>query len=209
MHVIHDDARNAVQHFIAHLSTNPLMMPAIQQIEAASLDHEVDLDPQLECPALLHWPTRIGAGLLLMQIIDVLRHNLEWSSHYERSPLTESFIDGLALAQIVGPRGLLHSEDVIVGIFCFAPGFEYPEHGHAAEEVYLLLSGDADFRQGANGSWNQISPRDMVLHTSNQPHGIRTFRLPAVGLYSWYGDIHSPTWFLKADDEGRPQRVTV
>lgn len=48
---------------------------------------------------------------------------------------------------IVGPGGLEDRHDVWVGLSLLAPGVRYPDHRHAPEEIYLVLT-DGQFRQG-------------------------------------------------------------
>jgi quercetin dioxygenase-like cupin family protein len=52
---------------------------------------------------------------------------------------------------IVGPGGLEDRKDVWVGLSLLAPDVRYPDHQHAPEEIYLVLT-DGQFRQG-EGEW--------------------------------------------------------
>lgn len=77
---------------------------------------------------------------------------LEWrrrSSH--DGSASENFTGGHANAMIIGPGGLEERRDVWVGVTLLAPNVRYPDHDHAPEEVYLVLS-DGEFRQG-EGEW--------------------------------------------------------
>jgi quercetin dioxygenase-like cupin family protein len=52
---------------------------------------------------------------------------------------------------IVGPGGLEPRHDVWLGVSLLAPGVRYPDHTHAPEETYLVLS-RGTFRQN-DGPW--------------------------------------------------------
>ncbi len=71
------------------------------------------------------------------------------------STASGNFQDGHANAMIVGPGGLEERNDVWFGATLMAPNVRYPDHNHAPEEVYLVMS-DGEFQHG-DSSW--FSPR--------------------------------------------------
>ncbi|MEZ2223681.1 dimethylsulfoniopropionate lyase [Rhizobium sp. RCC_161_2] len=78
--------------------------------------------------------------------------NLEWRQR-TRCDGTESanFADGHANAMVIGPGGLEERDDLWIGVTLMVPHVRYPDHDHAPEEVYLVLS-KGEFQQG-DGDW--------------------------------------------------------
>jgi Dimethlysulfonioproprionate lyase len=93
---------------------------------------------------------------------------LEWRRRAtSNSSASDNFADGHANAMIIGPGGLEERQDVWLGATVMAPKVRYPDHNHAPEEVYLVLS-EGEFRQG-EGAW--FSPG--LGGTLYNPHGIK------------------------------------
>jgi len=91
------------------------------------------------------------AGGALEDLADRILHldpSLSWRKRSGVAPeASASFADGHANAMIVGPGGLEDRKDIWVGLSLVAPGVRYPDHRHAPEEIYLVLT-DGRFRQG-------------------------------------------------------------
>lgn len=78
--------------------------------------------------------------------------SLAWRRRGGEAPnASPSFAEGHANAMLVGPGGLEPRHDVWLGVSLLAPGVRYPDHSHAPEETYLVLS-RGDFSQGG-GPW--------------------------------------------------------
>jgi len=75
---------------------------------------------------------------------------LEWTSRptHDRSA-SDNFSTSHANAMIVGPGGLEERRDLWLGVSLLAPHVRYPDHNHAPEETYLVLS-EGEFRQADN-----------------------------------------------------------
>jgi dimethlysulfoniopropionate lyase len=76
---------------------------------------------------------------------------LEWKARsiYDNSA-SANFLMSHANAMIVGPGGLEDRQDVWFGATLMAPNVRYPDHDHAPEETYLVLS-DGEFMHGDSG----------------------------------------------------------
>lgn len=87
----------------------------------------------------------------LRRLLDAFRAiepDLAWvrRASYDETA-SANFVDGHANAMILGPAGLENRRDVWLGVSLLAPNVRYPDHSHAPEETYLVLS-DGAFRQG-------------------------------------------------------------
>ena len=68
------------------------------------------------------------------------------------------------------------------------PGYHYPMHHHPAEELYVVLSGEAEFHVAGQPS-RILRPGDTNYHESNQPHALTTHDTPVIAYVLWRGDL--------------------
>ena len=64
------------------------------------------------------------------------------------------FLKNYAWCEILGPEGLRSGLRIACGFLLLGPHTLYPRHRHAAEEIYLPLSGTAQWQQG-DGNWRR------------------------------------------------------
>src|SRR3546814_16037558 len=81
----------------------------------------------------------------------------DWSSDVCSSDLprpaggpfaSDNWPEGHANTLLVGPRGLEDRNDLSIGASLLAPQVRYPDHRHAPEEVYFVLSRSDERRVG-------------------------------------------------------------
>lgn len=114
---------------------------------------------------------------------------LEWRQRTDDGgTASTNFADGHANVMIVGPSGLEVRDDVWLGATLLAPHVRYPDHDHAPEEVYLVLS-EGEFWQG-DGDW--FSP-GLGGSFYNEPQIRHTMRSGAKPLFAF--------WALLAKDK--------
>ncbi|QGX98817.1 cupin domain-containing protein [Roseovarius faecimaris] len=68
------------------------------------------------------------------------------------------------------------------------PGYHYPMHHHPAEELYLVLAGEAEFHVEGEGS-RVLRPGESQFHLTNQPHALTTHDQPVLAYVLWRGDL--------------------
>lgn len=114
--------------------------------------------------------------------VQALSPSLGWSTR-KSVGLTASagFETAHANAVLIGPGGLEPREDVWVGLSLMAPHTRYPDHNHAPEEVYLVLS-DGAFLQG-DADWLQRAPGQTVYNTPWVRHAMRATDQPFLALW--------------------------
>ena len=94
----------------------------------------------------------------------------------------------MAVCEIIGPAGQIKHETVRAGLLFQAPNITYPHHSHAAEEIYLSLSGPVEW-QVDETDWRHSFAGDFTHHLPHQPHAIRTGTIPLLAAWGWTGDI--------------------
>lgn len=102
-----------------------------------------------------------------------------------------------AYAELVGPHGPLASDEIRFGFYLQAPDCLYPAHSHAAEELYLILSGAVEWRVDGTRSFVPSVP-GLVHHTPWQMHEMRTRQSPLLAMWAWIGDIRFSTYSISS-----------
>jgi hypothetical protein len=112
--------------------------------------------------------------------------SLAWRQTYTAKDLDPVFLDNYGWSEILGGAGPLASDRIACGFLILGPSTHYPRHRHEAEEIYLPLSGTAEWQQG-DAVWRERPPGVLIHHGSNEPHAMRTGGSPLFALYLWRG----------------------
>jgi hypothetical protein len=110
--------------------------------------------------------------------------NMAWNRTYSEALVGAEFLQNYGYSEIMGTGGTVPSEHVACGFLLLGPNTYYPPHQHEAEEVYIPLSGTAEWMKGKSG-WHKRTPGTVIHHASNEPHSMRTGASPFLGLYLW------------------------
>jgi hypothetical protein len=118
----------------------------------------------------------------LGEAVQDLAPALGWSTRKSVGPTASAgFAQAHANAVLIGPNGLEPREDVWVGLSLMAPHTRYPDHDHAPEEVYLVLSEGA-FLQG-DADWRPRAAGQTVYNTPWSRHAMRAGDQPFLALW--------------------------
>ncbi|MCW2276492.1 hypothetical protein GJ654_20120 [Rhodoblastus acidophilus] len=142
-------------------------------------------------PLVRHLPAAL-AGLErdapdLAALLGPLAAGLPWRHGYEASAELADLHLNMGWAEFVGPAAPWRSDEVCLGLTLIGPNTHYPAHQHPAVELYHVLTGVAEW----SSHWRR--PGAFVLHDSNQIHAMRTGDEPLLALYTWSGDVVSPS----------------
>ena len=107
--------------------------------------------------------------------------------------LPEKFSKRIFASEIIGPKGTIDNLSVRVGLLLQLDHAVYPKHWHLAEELYLVLFGQAHWSVDDSLS-EVISPENFVHHKSKQPHSMTTFEKPLLAMWGWTGDIDGQSY---------------
>ena len=108
-----------------------------------------------------------------------LRNQLTWYQRQE--PNYPAFMQAHANAQIIGPQGLLLSEDILVGVSLLNAYTTYPDHQHPPAEIYLVLT-PGQWRQKAN-DWHEPGVGGYVYNTPNVVHAMQSQEQPLFAIW--------------------------
>lgn len=146
------------------------------------------LSPEVETkPVTAHLPRALdlgerGAMQGLARALREVKDALTWEYGYERIP--RSLAQKYAYCEILGPKGPVQCDTLILGFVLFAPNTTYPQHSHhEIEESYISIS----------GAWSEnnsavFAPGSLILNRSGDEHRITTGdRDPCLLAYAWTG----------------------
>jgi len=126
---------------------------------------------------------------------------------FDWSPPTTSddpkyIADSIAKAhvELIGPDGLVKSDAIRMGLYGMLPGFAYGIRTHLAEEVFVMLAGEADWKRG-KGHYEPLRAGDRSYHPSLTPHANRTRSHAFMSIYVWYGDVSTKSYVYEGVGE--------
>jgi hypothetical protein len=151
--------------------------PIAEKAPAARLPACVHLDSALD--------TARKASASLARIADAfaeLEPHLTWTRRAQADhTASANFADGHGNAMIIGPNGHEPRNDVWVGVSLLAPHVRYPDHQHAPEEVYLVLS-QGRFRQ-SEGAWFEPGIGGSFYNTPHIKHAMASGDTPLFAIW--------------------------
>ena len=120
-----------------------------------------------------------------------LAAQLPWRYGYDPRPDAPGLEDSMAWAELIGPKAPILSDAVGFGLTLIGPRTHYRPHRHPAVELYAVIAGTAIWT--ADGIAAPKPPGSFILHPENVVHAMQTGDEPLLAVYSWTGDIVSPS----------------
>lgn len=111
---------------------------------------------------------------------------LAWRQTYRSGEMSPAFLDRYGWVEVFGLKGPVAAERIAGGLLLLGPETLYPPHAHAAEELYVPLSGTAEWQAG-DSDFERRDPGSAIWHGSGVPHAMRTAAAPMLALYLWRG----------------------
>lgn len=118
----------------------------------------------------------------LIDAFEAIEPSLIWRRRSSGDTASINFPNGHANAMIVGPGGYEERQDVWLGATLMAPNVRYPDHTHAPEEVYLVLS-PGEFRQGF-GPWFSPGIGGSFYNEPGILHAMRSLEQPFLAFWA-------------------------
>jgi mannose-6-phosphate isomerase-like protein (cupin superfamily) len=142
----------------------------------------------LACLAHLGRAARIASDEAkpIARLLDARCHDFRWGQTYTSADFGQQFIDNYGWLEVFGTRGHFENRKVAGGFLLLGPGIVYPDHHHVAEEIYVPLTGSADWRMG-DSAFRRREAGEIIHHASNVSHAMRTREEPLLALYLWRG----------------------
>ena len=147
-------------------------------------------------PATQFWPQLVdGADAKLKDIVNAAEpvfDLLHWKINENYIGIfPDRFFENESYVEIIGPKGLLITDDCRIGFLILGEDIYYPSHNHEATELYHTVSGTGKWWQdGETGSGEEElkAPGTAIYHEEWENHAMRTTE-PLLNLWSWAGEI--------------------
>jgi len=124
-------------------------------------------------------------------LVDATPH-AQWRETYKGSSIGDDFVSKFGVYQLIGPsEAPFHSETLRSFIAWTPPGMYYTWHHHPAEELYVVLAGEAEFSVHGQDT-RTLRPGNSVYHDSMQPHALTNRDHPVLSYVLWRGDLTTP-----------------
>jgi hypothetical protein len=127
-----------------------------------------------------------GDGSEIIRLLANSRDGLRWGQTYTEEDFSRDFIENYGWMELVGTRGHFVNEEIAAGFLVLGPHLHYPDHHHAAEEIYIPLTGDTAWRKD-DGPYVEHRAGTVIHHPSNVNHAMKTGSEPLLALYLWRG----------------------
>lgn len=126
-------------------------------------------------------PRKDALGDLARALAD-LAPDLVWTTRKAIGPTaSDGFAQAHANCFLLGPNAMESRDDLWVGISLMAPGTRYPDHDHAPEEVYLVLS-PGEFWHG-DAAWVSPGVGGTVHNVPGIRHAMRAGDAPFLAIW--------------------------
>lgn len=164
---------------LSHIQTTARRLNPAYQKQSQPAARYVDqaLADALTCPSDLRGLLSRFAAQAKWQITETYR------GHFE-----DHFFEQEAWSELIGPSGLIVSEEIRIGLLIMGPGLVYPAHHHPATEWYHVLSGTGQWAQGNQPALPRTPPATL-FHQPNEPHAMTTHHEAVLALWNWVGDL--------------------
>lgn len=123
-----------------------------------------------------------GAVKDMARAVSRVADQLTWEYGYQAVP--RHLARKYAYCEVLGPRGPVVSDRLVLGFVLFAPNTTYPQHSHQEiEESYISVA----------GAWSENdvavhAPGSLILNRPGDEHRITTAALdPCLLAYAWTG----------------------
>lgn len=137
----------------------------------------------------------------VMGAVKAAAEQVQWRQTYGAADFGEDFLAGYGWAEFIGLRGPVPSTRIACGVLLLGPGVHYPSHAHQAEEVYLPISGVAEWQRG-DAPFSPVPVGQAVHHPAWMPHAMRVATAPLAALYLWRGgDLAARSVILGRPDQ--------
>ncbi len=136
-------------------------------------------------PVVRHFKSTLKMGMYanespLYHTLGLMAPYLTWEQG--NNHLSEELTNKYAYTEIIGPRGPIVCQQMIMGMLLLGPDCHYPRHRHPRiEESYICLGGYANINDGMI-----LTTDGFTIIPPNQPHWIKTDQdIPTLLAYAW------------------------
>ena len=124
----------------------------------------------------------------------------QWRETYKGTNVATDFLNRFACYEVIGVDAPFGATDMRAFVVYQPTGFHYPWHHHPAEELYMVVAGEAAFHLEGEAP-KTLHPGDTIFHPSNAPHALITHDHPIMAYVLWRGDLSTKPVFTYPEDQ--------
>ncbi|WJS85894.1 dimethylsulfonioproprionate lyase family protein [Paracoccus sp. TOH] len=151
---------------VGQTGAGPASLPVVDALLDRALAREMDYGDLAE----------------LLQAVRALAPLLCWRRRTGDAGASANFAENHANAMLLGPGGIEERRDLWIGLSLIAPQIRYPDHQHAPEETYLVLSPGSFRKPGRD--WFQPGIGGSFFVPPNAVHAMRAEEEPLFALWA-------------------------
>lgn len=107
-------------------------------------------------------------------------HQLAGNLLWRASPRSDDGGTQMALSTL---NDMFELGELLAGLLYLDSGQRYPEHQHPPQELYLILTGNAEWRYGGNTDYQPRPPGSVLYNHPGDLHGVKAGPTPLLALY--------------------------
>lgn len=115
----------------------------------------------------------------------------QWRYPYAGSKVNDDFSERFGCYCVIGEGGYWNSRQMSGYLVYMPAGLHYPWHHHPAEEMYVILAGEAEFQLQLQDP-KMVRAGDAVFHPSGQSHTTTTHGSPLLAYVVWRNELDTP-----------------
>ena len=120
---------------------------------------------------------------------DILNVPFAWvSPKTSDDPLYTAHSHSKVHVELLGPQGIIKTKFVRLGLYGILPNSEYGIRTHPAEELFIMLAGQAKWLRGP-GEYELKRAGEYSYHPSGMRHATKTTHSAFMSVYIWSGDV--------------------
>ena len=120
---------------------------------------------------------------------DILKVPFAWvPPKTSDDPLYAAHSHSKVHVELLGPQGIIKSKFVRLGLYGILPNSEYGIRTHPAEELFIMLAGQAEWLRGT-GKYELKIAGEYSYHPAGRRHATNTKHSAFMSVYIWSGDV--------------------
>ena len=121
--------------------------------------------------------------------LDILKVPFAWvPPKTSDDPLYTAHSHSKVHIELLGPQGIIKSKFVRLGLYGILPNSEYGIRTHPAEELFIMLAGQAEWLRG-DRKYKLKRAGEYSYHPSGMRHATKTTHSAFMSVYIWSGDV--------------------
>lgn len=124
----------------------------------------------------------------------VLSPTMLWRETYKDTDIGVDFMARFGCYEIIGRDAPFASSKIRSYLVYHPPHLHYPWHHHPAEELYVVIAGQAEFHAQGQGA-QVLQTGQSTFHPSGVSHALTSHEHPMLAYVIWRDDFDvAPVW---------------